>query len=674
MLTGRRAFRGETVSDTLVSILEREPEWTSLPSSTPAPVRRLLVRCLEKDPRRRLHDIADARIDIEDTLSGHAPQTRKAVIAALTSPGRAGWYVAGGLLLALVAAAPLLWRVVARNPSPADASDGVAAAATFRQLTAAPGIEWFPSISPDGTWVVYGGDAAGNRDIYLQSATGQTAINLTVDSLADDDEPVFSPDGERIAFRSARDGGGIFVMGRTGEAVKRVTRMGFHPTWSPDGGQLAFTTEDIDINPQNGRGPSALWVVNVDSGEQRSLNAPAAILASWSPHGTRIAYSIRATTGDEEIWTLPATGGPPVLVASGAVDAFWNPSWSPDGRFLYFSSDRSGSMNLWRVPIDEPSGRTLGNPQPLATPASFAAHASISSDGRRIVYSSVQITTNIQRLSLDPLTGSVKGESGWVTTGSRAWANPDPSPDGQWVTFYSRLQPEGDIYVARADGTGLRQVIGDAALDRVPRWSPDGNWIAFFSNRNGRYQLWKIRPDGSDLGQMTDVEGGGMYTAWSPANASIATTPAPSGANQTASSFIFDTTRPWTDQTPRTLPPFEPPNGYFVVNTWSPDGEKIAGSAGLDGKGVVIYSLRSNRYERLTDVGEWPDWFPDSRRILFVAGGKDFFVVDSATTQVRKIYSSMRDVLGPPRLTRDGREAYFSRRVTESDVWLATLP
>jgi Tol biopolymer transport system component len=329
-------------------------------------------------------------------------------------------------------------------------------------------------------------------------------------------------------------------------------------------------------------------------------------------------------------------------------------------------------MNLWRIPVDEPSGRPLGDPEPLAAPAPFAAHASMSADGTRLAYSSVLQTTNIQRLSFDPITASIKGDDGWVTTGSRPWANPDPSPDGLWVTFYSRLVPEGDVYVARTDGTGLRQITSDMALDRVPRWSPDGNWIAFFSNRSGPYQIWKIRPDGSDLQQVTDI-GGGAYIAWSPDGSSVATTGVPSGSAVAPPPYIFEATRPFKDQKPRILPLFEPPKGLFVVNSWSPDGERIAGTAGLDERGLVVYSVRTNRYERLTDFGEWPVWLPDSRRLLFVSRGKEFHVIDLQTKQTRKIYSATRDVLGPPRLSRDGRTMYFSRRVTESDIWTRTL-
>jgi WD40-like Beta Propeller Repeat len=87
----------------------------------------------------------------------------------------------------------------------------------------------------------------------------------------------------------------------------------------------------------------------------------------------------------------------------------------------------------------------------------------------------------------------------------------------------------------------------------------------------------------------------------------------------------------------------------------------------------VIYSFQSRTYERLTDFGQWPVWLPDNRRVLFVSGGNAFYVVDRVTKQVRQVFAVQRDVIGPPRLARDGRALYYSRRVTEADIWLVTL-
>ena len=100
----------------------------------------------------------------------------------------------------------------------------------------------------------------------------------------------------------------------------------------------------------------------------------------------------------------------------------------------------------------------------------------------------------------------------------------------------------------------------------------------------------------------------------------------------------------------------------------------LVGTAGLTPPlGIVTYELRSKMYRQLTDFGEWPVWLPDGRRVLCVAGGKDLFMGDAETKATRKVFSVDRDVIGPPRLTRDGRTAFFSRRVTEADVWLMTL-
>ena len=110
-----------------------------------------------------------------------------------------------------------------------------------------------------------------------------------------------------------------------------------------------------------------------------------------------------------------------------------------------------------------------------------------------------------------------------------------------------------------------------------------------------------------------------------------------------------------------------------MANSWSPDGQRLGGMIGFSDQGVVTLSIASGRYERLTSFGQWPVWLPDSRHLLFVSKGSGFYVVDSVTKEVREVFSSRRDVLGPPRLSRDGRQVVYSRRTTEADIWILTF-
>jgi Tol biopolymer transport system component/predicted Ser/Thr protein kinase len=649
MATGTRPFKGESTTSILSAILKDVPApAASLNPGVPGELDRVIRRCLAKDPAHRYQDAIDLRNDLKD-LADTLPTERRR-----TSAGRRAAYAFAAI--AAVAAAVAAWalfRQAGERPAPV---------ATFSKLTTLPGREWFPSLSPNGSWLVFSAEVEGNFDIFLQSVTGSNPLNLTKDSPDDDEMPAFSPDGGQIAFRSSRGGGGIFVMGRTGEGVRRVTRNGFNPSWSPDGTEIVFSSVRMDIYPQNVEGGSQLWIVAATGGQPRLLHDGDAIQPTWSPHGSRVAFAKRGTR-TTDIWTIPSAGGEPTRVMEDSpID--WNPVWDPDGTHLYFVSNRSGTMNLWRVALDEESGRARGEPEPIVTPASFVAHPTIAGDGRTLAFTSVLLMTNIQKLGFDPSSATPVGDPQWVTTGSRLWANPDPSPDGQFVVYYSRVEPEGHLYVSRADGTGQRQLTGDAAIDRVPHWSPDGAWISFFSTRSGEYQIWRIRPDGSDLQQVTDPPNGSGYSTWSP-----------DGSRLALESFIVDPGRGWNQQPLEKLPPVPGSQYPLSPNSWSPDGQRLIGFTGPTSPslGLVMYTFRTRTYERLTDFGEWPVWLPDSRRVLFGDGGKHFWVLDTLTRQAKIVYSGGRDVLGPPRLTADGRVAFYSRRVTEADVYLMSL-
>ena len=230
MLCGRRPFAGAELTDILAAIVRDAPDLAALPPETPAAMRRLIERCLEKDPRERLRDIGEARIAL-----AHA--TRPDGVAAPAPSRSQTWIVVA--TAAIVAGGGLAWWLLPRG------GEIPPAVASLRQLTEAPGAEINPDISPDGRQVLYAAGPERARDLYLLRVGGGRAINLTAGSSSDNVQGAFSPDGERIAFRSSRDSGGLFIMGATGESVRRLTSSGADPRWSPDGGRLAYATEPV---------------------------------------------------------------------------------------------------------------------------------------------------------------------------------------------------------------------------------------------------------------------------------------------------------------------------------------------------------------------------------------------------------------------------------------------
>ena len=149
---------------------------------------------------------------------------------------------------------------------------------------------------------------------------------------------------------------------------------------------------------------------------------------------------MRRNLSHRDLWTVAADGSPDSAIAvtsDPAVD--FSPVWSPDGRSLYFLSGRGGVMNLWRVPIDEGSGRVLGPPEPLTTPAQYLDGISPSRDGRELAFSTLDRRSSVFTLAFDPVREIALGPPRLVLEGSRFMSYHDLSPDGQWVSFGPRL-------------------------------------------------------------------------------------------------------------------------------------------------------------------------------------------------------------------------------------------
>ncbi len=667
MLTGRQLFTGETVSDLVAGVLRAEIPWQQLPQSTPPALRRLLHRCLERDPRHRLRDMGDARLELDEATS---PEEISTPTQAAPVRRRLPWLVAGVAALTAGALAVLLTRSAGRAAEPPTL--------TVTPLTQSAGLEVEPTISPDGKLVAYASNSSGNWDIYLVRAGGGKEIDLTADSPADDLQPAFSPDGEHIAFRSERDGGGLFVMGATGESARRLTSFGYNPSWSPDGTRLAFSSESITEHPTARQSDAKLWTVDVASGATRMLfDALDAVQPAWSPHGHRIAFwGLPRGTGQRDLWTVAADGSDPVRITDDT-DLDWSPAWSPDGRFLYFSSDRGGSLNLWRVHLDEETGRVLAKPEPVTAPSRWCGQAALAADGRTMVFTALDRRANARRVALDPTTLRVVGEPQALTRGTVAYSFLAPSPDGRLLGLVSTAKFE-DVYILRLADNQLRRLTDDPTKDRGVVWTPDGRYLTWYSDRSGIYEVWRIRPDGSGLQQVTRTEGPANQPVWSPDGHTMAVSTVQAPAE------LIDVGGALPASSSETLPRISDTE-WFAPTSWSPDGRVLAGirlsvENGDPLPGIVLYSLTAKSYRTVGDVairwGEFnspPIWLADGRHLV-LADGPDIVAVDSETGTERTLLAAPPGSrLFQPRTTPDGRSLYYLQLEEEADLWTAVL-
>ncbi len=425
MSTAHPAFTGNSNAVIFEAILNRNPvSPVRLNPQVPAALEQIINKAIEKDRDLRYQTAAEIRTDLKrlkrDSDSGRSaaipvPQTAAIESTAVpsatavqtppaTTPAKPVMRTSHKPLYVGITAAimvALFFGLLFLRKREAKIGTTVPVPGTFTRITDMPGPETFPSISPDGNFVVYTTRDGQDLDIFLQRIGGRNPVNLTKDSDKDDFAGAFSPDGQWITFRSEREGGGIFVMGATGESVRRLTDTGLNPAWSPDGKEIVYATEGIRL--PFGRGTtSQLWAVRVDSGEKRQIAKGDAVQPAWSPDGLWIAYwALPEGSGQRDLWIINSHGGSPIQITNdAAID--WNPVWSPDGHYLYFSSDRGGTMNLWRTRIDQSSGKAIGQPEGFITPAEFSAHLSISRDGNKILYAAMEQRSNVERIDFDP--------------------------------------------------------------------------------------------------------------------------------------------------------------------------------------------------------------------------------------------------------------------------------
>jgi eukaryotic-like serine/threonine-protein kinase len=506
MLIGASAFARGTVTDTLAAVVGAEPEWKSLPAPTPGSMRRLLTRCMQKDARRRLHDIADARIEIEDTMAAPAEP--------IVAPTPRRWSSPALWALSLVIATVLVLLWVARErfgrPAPAISPHD----SRVIRLTDLPGLEESPAISPDGRSVAFTADVNGKRQVFVQLIAGGAPLQITRDTV-DHECPRWSPDsGSMLYFSSAVPGtvqGSIWEIPALGGVPRRVTNSIGCADVNPTDGRLALfrlANQRIQLvaAPTDG---SRFDVV--------AEFAPATyyLYPRWSPDGKWIAFQ-RGDGLRFDIFVTSATGGDPRQLThdNNMMSGF---AWLPDSTGIVYSSSRGETMpylptlGLWQVTLSNGSVRRVTSGE-----TSYVS-PDISRNGATLV-SRMKLTTDIWKFPVDGLPAENTRRGVRITRQTGQVLTPTAGPGDKEIAFLSDSGGHANLWVVNTESGSLRQITHERDPNVVvglPVWSPDGHAIAFVSSRGNQgltFGVWLVDPDGSNL---RNVANPGLGPAWS---------------------------------------------------------------------------------------------------------------------------------------------------------------
>ncbi len=673
LLAGVVPFKGISTASILDAIIHHQPApLASIRKDLHTEVERIVSRALEKDRDLRYQTASDLRaelkrlqrqLDSASINSGDVDSQPQETASAGLFSSRPALALGAGLLL--LAAIFFIWLPGREKKS--EASPWLEARST--QITDFPHEEFFPSLSPDGNTIVYARRCKNGWDIFMQRVGGFNAQNLTENFAGDDSQPAFSPDGAYIAFRSERDGGGIFVMGASGESVRRLSDRGpaYHPAWSPDSQEIIYTEERFKDPRERQISPHRLWAVNIKTLEKRLISTADVVQPQWSPNGHRLAYWASGDSSQRDIWTMSPKGDDVVQITNDAA-LDWNPIWSPDGKQLYFVSDRSGGMQLWRVAMDEQSGRALAAPELVPTPSAFSQHISLSRDGKRLAFVNVSLKRNLYRVEMDLKREKVIGEPEALTLGSRQAMDPNISPDGKRLVYTTITEAREDLAILNSDGSeDPLRLTDDEYKDRGPRWSPDGKRIAFYSTRSGNYEIWLINTDGTGLRRLTESGNDRAYNPlWSPDGKRLSFT------NHKGETRIIEVDKPWSEQTPQLLNPQREPPLQFWPTAWSSDGRRVLGGSNLEGQALVpaIYSFETGEIEKVSDFGGVSlSWLQDDRRALIISDGA-VIIINTATKKYRSLFTAAPNKITSFTLSSDNRWLYYILDSVEADVWL----
>ncbi len=628
MLTGRRAFEGETASEILAGVLKSEVDFAALPARFNPRLIDLLRRCLEKNPKQRWHAAADVRIELEAVM-GRAQMVDDPRQMASKPQGmwKRALPLTASLVIAALGSGYSVWML--KPETPRTITRFVIPLPEGQQFTDQSG--QLVDMSPDGTNVVY----VANQRLYLRSMSGLEARAIP-GSEGNASSPVFSPDGRMVAFYSVGE-----------SALKRVDVAGGAPVTIAKMGRpfgLSWSKQDI-VFSQNRQG---ILRVPFTGGGPEIIAPPVGNEIASSPQmlpgGRGVLFSVRTTSNDGHVVVQPLDGGVRKTLVEGL-----DGRYLPTGHLVYAISG-----DLFAAPFDLASLSVSGEAVSLvegirrstliASPA--VAQFSYSATGSMAYLPGPRIVSDA---NVDLALFDRKGKAMPLRLPSRPYRSPRVSPGGKSVAFDIEDANGANVWVYElAGGKSMRQLtVGGKS--RHPIWSRDGQWIAFQSDREGDLGIFRQRADGSGVAQrLTKAEGGTEYVpqSWSKDGGQLL--------------FSMSKEKVWTLWTlsmkDRQVVPFgdvhsiEPAEGAF-----SPDGQWVAyrsrESEATPGE-VYLQPFPATGAKHLVRNGSHVYWSPRGDELFVNAGAGQSVVIPVTTTPTTATFGQERDF--PRGLRREG--------------------
>ena len=459
MLAGTRPFAADDVTSTMAAILEREPTWAALPHGTAAAVRLLLERCLQKNPRRRLHDLADARIELEDALTntssaregGRSATSRVRILAIAAAMAVGGAAIAAAIgALRTAAPAPTIARLQIAVAEPIEPGSGVLA------------------VSPDGRRIVYSTGAPGHDQLFVRDVD-----QFESKPIAGSERTVtatFSPDSQWVAFVADRKLKKVALAGGAPRTVyETVDEPGL--SWTSD--------QSILFNPGTATG---IWRVSADGGEAQVLTTSGAHdnmhrFPEVLPNGKGVLYAAQGGVSDDQVFVQSLSTHQSRLLAKGTA-----PHYLSTGHVVYVDAG-----TLYAVRFDQNRMETVGSPRALVEgirqTSSGVSLVGFSQTGT-MVYVSAGLGPRTNELVWADRDGTEQptGASG------KPYAQPRLSPDGRYVVTSLRGDAEDLWLYDLMRGASSR--LTSRGSSSFPVWSPDGRQLALSVGRNDIY----VRP------------------------------------------------------------------------------------------------------------------------------------------------------------------------------------